>query len=45
MLNGFGHIENLGAFILWLLKGFRGSFKDYKKGYTAPDGPSMSRHR
>ncbi len=29
------HIEDLGAFILWLLKGFKGSFKDCKKGYTA----------
>ena len=29
------HIEDLGAFILWLLKGFKGSFEDCKKGSLA----------
>ena len=35
MGGAFGNIEDLGALIIWLFKGFKGTFKDCKKGYNA----------
>lgn len=35
MLNGFGHIERLGAFILWFLKGFNGTFEESRNNKYA----------
>lgn len=34
-MGAFGNIEDLGALVIWFFKGFRGSFKDCKKGYSA----------